>query len=354
MPDSNRTPNDRPDVGESQAWTWKGWDEERLLEFVLNEAPDEAERREVESDPTLSAHARDLNEFLGQVRSALTLPEELGSRPLRSTRRVTESVLERTTREDLSFRGDLRVFGSYVGRRLRQSGWLRLAAASLLVHVIGVPVVMAYVLLHEPVRPSELTIHIAEPVVEFPDLAPEPFDYVRTFDPTHPQYTAPDELSWDRQLIRKGLPEASGQPTSAVTELLAARSLDARGQSHAALPPSEDPLARIVHAEWELDRYSRGWSTAGEVELALAMLPPGSDDPVGLLSLAAIARAESYGLLGSEARDRLRRARDSFTSGTDLLQGRRAGGPAGPAWRAHLTEALETLGIDDPIARAWR
>ena len=52
MPDSDRTPNERPDPGEPRAWNWKGWDEERLLEFVLNEAPDAADRREVETDGT--------------------------------------------------------------------------------------------------------------------------------------------------------------------------------------------------------------------------------------------------------------------------------------------------------------
>jgi hypothetical protein len=358
MPDFNQPHNDQPDLGEGlgefQSWSLKGWDEERLIEFVLAEAPSESDRCEVEADPILTERARDLGAFLGQVRSAFTLPEEIGLRPHRTTRRVTDQVLDQTTREDLSLRGDLRVFRAFVGTRLRQSGLLRLAAASLLVHVIGVPVVMAYVLFTEPERPTELTIHVAEPVQEFPDLDPEPFDFVRTFDPSHPQYTAPDELSWDRQLIRNGLPEADGQATAPATERLAARARDARGLSHTALLPSSDPLSQIVHAEWMLDRFTRGWSTAGEVERALARLPAGTDDPIGLLSMAAIARAESYQLLDSTARARLDRARESFTRGADLLEGRRSGGPAGPVWRAHLTEALEALGVDDPIARAWR
>ncbi|MFT7676097.1 MAG: hypothetical protein ACI8QC_000064 [Planctomycetota bacterium] len=62
---------------------------------------------------------------------------------------LVDRVLAETTREDLGRGTDLRLVGRFLRERLAQSALLRFAAASLVVHLFAVPVVLAWVLLSE-------------------------------------------------------------------------------------------------------------------------------------------------------------------------------------------------------------
>lgn len=95
---------------------------------------------------------------------------------------LAERVLGKTTREDLSWYGDLRLVGSF----LRASGSLRIAAVALAMHFIGLSV-LAYHLLspstdpyinvdfeERPTMPYTETIREPAGDLEVPDSAEEP------------------------------------------------------------------------------------------------------------------------------------------------------------------------------------
>ncbi|MEZ6017466.1 MAG: hypothetical protein R3F49_20295 [Planctomycetota bacterium] len=110
-------------------------------------------------------HAREieaLRSFLGSVKRDLGGAEALGldaqhsgvgaqrsSASARSIARVTRRVLARTTREERSWRGDLRLVSDFVTDRLRASVALRVAAALLLVHATVVPILAWHLLTRE-------------------------------------------------------------------------------------------------------------------------------------------------------------------------------------------------------------
>ena len=116
------------------------WDDERLLEWILNpDGRDPAEDARLAADPDALRRHDELTGFLATCRSSLD------TSPLTSPDLVPE-VLARTTREDLSWRGDLRLLGGYLRERLSASHALRVAAASLLVHLAVLPVLAYFVL----------------------------------------------------------------------------------------------------------------------------------------------------------------------------------------------------------------
>lgn len=119
------------------------WSDAELLERLLNDAEQGVAGR-APLDGEARARLVELERFLATCRSALG---EEGAAA--STSALAERVLGRTTREDLSWRGDLRLVGTYVRDRLRGSLLLRVAAASLLVHVAALPV-LAYLAFFSP------------------------------------------------------------------------------------------------------------------------------------------------------------------------------------------------------------
>lgn len=96
----------------------------------------------------------DLSDDARQGAELAAFAARLGENLRASDRAVDHSqlvkrVLSQTSREDLGRRADLRLVGSYLRERLAQSALLRFAAASLVVHILAVPVVLAWVLLSE-------------------------------------------------------------------------------------------------------------------------------------------------------------------------------------------------------------
>lgn len=130
-----------------------------LLEALLNPGTVAPPR----TDARLATSSAELESFLDTCRTTFSTEDE---RDLVGTRRLSERILARTTREDLSWRGDLALVGGFLRKRLGESVALRLVAASLLVHLIAAPSLLAYYMLVKPAREVNLSF-------EMPQRAPE-------------------------------------------------------------------------------------------------------------------------------------------------------------------------------------
>jgi hypothetical protein len=131
------------------------FDDERLLEWLLNPATrDERTRAVLDADDAARQRLERLSQFVDHCRdTAEDLPEGTSSAQTSADEDLTPltaRVLDCTTREDLTWRGDLSLYGRYLHRRLAESAWLRLAAASLLLHLLALPAVAVYLLVVEP------------------------------------------------------------------------------------------------------------------------------------------------------------------------------------------------------------
>lgn len=330
------------------------WNDERLLEFVLDaESRTDAEERAVRGDARLAARAAELAAFVGDCRAAFApAADELRARA------VTAKVLARTTREDLGWRGDLRLVVGFVVQRLRSSTMLRVAAASLVVHMIAVPSILAYVLIFAPQQPEPL--HWRVDVQEHENF--EAHDPGR-LEPLPGQDTDldPDELDdpftdlgphnavqWDRYHLRAGAPAPVGGATHPVTRLLERRARALAGEDVDDAPPAAGgALERALLAEHLLDEATRTRRVQALLESTLGSL--GSER----LEAAALARAEGLGLLSAECARALAAARSAAPDDELIARGLRLGGPLGPAWRSALASALAELALDDPVARGW-
>ncbi len=124
---------------------------------------------------------------------------------------LAQRILAQTTREDLTWRGELRLVSSYVWRGIGSSGLLRLAAASLLIHLAALPV-LAYFVWFAPPKPINLGFERweqAHPANPFPEPRMEDSDL-----------TLPIEDSEQPPLIRELAPDPPGTelPKVAPTE----------------------------------------------------------------------------------------------------------------------------------------
>lgn len=150
----------------------RDWLDEDLLEWLLDEeARTGVERQSLESRPEVGERLRDLEAFLGDCRRSLDAEEQ--------TSETTETVLVdrillSTTREDLSWRGDLRLVGGFLRQRLRASLLLRVVAASLLLHVVALPVLAYYTLVVIPERQLTVDVQSGRPELPYEEHEPEP------------------------------------------------------------------------------------------------------------------------------------------------------------------------------------
>ena len=228
-------------------------------------------------------------------------------------------ALDTAQNEDLSWRGDLRLLGSFVQDGVRSSALMRVAAASLLVHLVVLPVVAFYALTEEPVVP-EFRVDVGGRELPYSDELPteaasaplelEEFGSVQTL-------LVENSLRWSRwQLVRgkEGLASARSSFPSwlrqRVDVLLEIEDLGA----------SEVAASTYLAAELALDSFLVGdgsRSSVGRVQIAidtlLSEMGP-ADQPETWLALSALARAESYGVLGEDASLVLAEARKSTSN----------------------------------------
>ena len=132
--------------------------EELILDALFGDHADEgaADRREA-LDADGQAELQELEAVLAQARVEARAAPDWS--PIREGALVGR-VLSQTTREDLSWRGDLRLVAGFIRERLAASPILKVVAASLLVHLIALPVVGWYV---PPGPENQATIFIGSP-----------------------------------------------------------------------------------------------------------------------------------------------------------------------------------------------
>lgn len=250
-----------------------------------------------------------------------------GSDALRE-RRIAERVLARTTREDLRRRADFGLVIDFVGERLRQSAWLRVAAALLLAQLTIVPLVAAFHFARQPERP-DLQVRI-EPAPEVYEALPER-DEDAVVDGGSETVEDLEELPPMEAELRAALP--ADLPPGARTDegrALAALESVLRGAQTLAPRRSSSPLALWADLEarvilWRDAGRSEGLAVA--IDDVTAALEGASDRDRALLS-AALETARSSQLHVAEI--------PSVELG----------------WREALAASLDEL--DDPVARRWR
>lgn len=220
-------------------------------------------------------------------------------------------ILAATTREDLSWRGELRLVGAFVVERLRDSMLLRVVAASLVLHLAALPVVAIWMADGPPKAPLQISVELPEPGTH-PDEqavgtpAPEAAEATRLVG----------AAAWDnaRRRARYSLSQASGPELpsplasdSLERKLLHGRSAYLRDRSWEAwwnesdLWSSANGMARVLWVELLLDAYVLEERYSTELGLYLIELeaieqqqPPA--EALSRLCSMALDRARAYGL----------------------------------------------------------
>lgn len=286
--------------------------------------------------------------------------EELraGSRwSARQEARLVSRVLGRTTRQDPSWRGDVRLLFAFLRARLRASPAFRLVVASLVLHLVGAPA-LAYWILRERVPERRFTLHVELPAEEpfasesgpRGDEPPDADDLERLARRREARENA---LARTRYLLTERGPSAplSELPPGAPRELvlLAARAhcLRTRSPVVGAAPEEHTPepsqLALALWVEAELDRLALGVATSSALPSACSRLVELSSDArlagrapgTSALLKAALARAVALGLVDGPPPP----------SAPALLS---------PEWFAALAAAGREAGIaEEPLWRAW-
>lgn len=363
---------------------------EELLELLLAAgrgdpaAAQRLARREARS-ASEAARIDDLRLFLAQLGEWARYGEQAAPAP--TQRALERRVLARTTREDLSRWGDLGLALRFVGARLRASGALRLAAASLLLHLLALPVVAwmvwssppapARIWFEPPALPSEPPYGEGQPEPELSPQAPAVDDAAvleALAKDREREQLVQDSLRWARWVL--GQRSAPALPARAAGEgelaglvrLRAERLAEGRAADPgtAGPGPGADGVVRALWAELLLDALVLGAEPPAALESALLALLPEPDgtpaDPLARaaarLEAAALARAEAYGVLPPGLEARLAAARGTlageggpgprgaeawlvapFDPGWTALLLRAAGARLGPEWRAALLGA---------------
>jgi hypothetical protein len=330
------------------------WNEEELIERLMNGS--DADATELAACAECSAAARELEDFLGLCRDSL----EVHVDPAR-VEALTDEVLALTTREDLGWRGDMRLVGGFVHSRMRASFFLRVAAASLVVHVTGVPL-LAYLGFFNP-PDNSFFIHTEQaaqpPFVDAPEeidgeLVPqEVYEAIELIE----NLGIEDVVGYARHNLQLGAPITDGNSEHRVGVILAARSALIMGDTVVTDAPASDAstVELALWCELQLDRYVlEGEKPALHTALAAIensgaadRFETASSEERGLI-FAARSRAHHYGLAPRPADPA------EFSA---LMRPLRPGIPLDRLWIETLGRALDAAfpaGLrDDPVVSAW-
>ena len=348
--------------------------EEELLHGLFSEEPG-AQWESLLARPGAREELADLEAFLAGCKTALRPDLDL------DVERVTERVLSATTRNDPSWRGDLRLVRKFVAARWRASSVFRLAAASLLIHVAALPLLAYYSLQSDE---PEFTISFApRPAAPVADLLEPEHDVDFAEAPADEASAVVDPLAienalrWARFHLERGAPQAphGGEAGSELTRMLALRAgfLNTSVAGEFVAPALEagvealGPVARVVWFEHLLDRFVLEGQVPEEFDRARMALVRSLEGPLEgsqptlraarRLEFGALARAEAYGLLDERERGEL--ARERFETGQlgpdealafDALA---TGGPLGGVFHRALVEAARAELSADGVGRAW-
>jgi len=336
------------------------FDDETVLQWLLDaDLHASVSRSEVEA--SRPAELASLESFIADCRDDLHAddPElELDAQ------RVAESVLSQTVREDLGWRGDLRLVRGFMAKRMRSSLVLRFAAASLLVHLVALPVIAAY-------RVWKSDKAVPTIFVEFEGAPEQPFgdDPQEDLDPKQaaelPALDSLDALSLEtvnaRNADRWALFErneelaavAGGTWDSELEQRLAARARRLIGDAPFGVqaPQSDDPLDRLLSLDEALDARLFGLPIPLEAtDLKWLMELAAGDPPTAAVALAVLRRAQRYGVaLPAGSRDLIDRlGTPEFASFAGLLSASGEAPLSGP-W----VRALRSCNTTSPVSEAF-
>ncbi|MBM3989676.1 MAG: hypothetical protein FJ298_01570 [Planctomycetes bacterium] len=288
------------------------FDEQTLLEAALDPQA-HALRAQVHSCAQCSSALRKLGAFADDLRLQL-LAEPAAQ--ARTARVLSERVLARTTREDLSRGGDLRLVARFALERVRSSSALRLAAALLVAHLFALPV-LAWIVLRAPRRTGEFQTRIETPSEPYfsgegerePDLVPN--TPLPEGEPRAVEVAAgSDGADWlvsARRSERAALvalapkPWSEGAPTEPLAQLLWLRAARLAGRE---LPdwvlsraPDGAPSRMAIWTEILLDEWALSGARPAHLEAALARLAALPDFQRSRLVACALQRAAAGGAI---------------------------------------------------------
>jgi len=276
---------------------------------------------------------------------------------------LCEAALAASTREDLSWRGDLRVVTGYVREGIRSSAMLRLAAASLILHLAAIPVVALFMLSGDPALP-EFRVETGREPLPFVESSEVELDAPGGLEILEGEETdtllVENTLRWNRWQLSNSSEPGEGSLGEAPDWLRErAAILWGDGSVGPALRLEEEagrpPYWLVLEMERGLDRHlvgSRKGSFDEEdrsnLDGVAAMVMEGAD-AASWLAVATLARAESYGLSTEASADALSLARADFPADHRLrplieVDGDvRARLPLDPLW-------MEALRAVDPMS----
>ena len=256
--------------------------------------------------------------FLAECRSELCDGSELDGTDLGA---LEQRVLAETTREDVSWRGDLVLWRGFLAQRLRSSAVLRVVAASLLLHLVALPVLAYYTW-----RPPEPERGVQ---VEFEQAAELPF---RESEPEPPSEVAAPEVE---------LADAEdGEAPRTAAELYRAR-LEATGLQATDARAQGDPLIVALRCEQLLDERAAGRADGAQLAEQLAALDRVLAELSARDGLPALRSVlGSAHLRAVEAQ--LRPGRGGLADSARSWVGAE-GRLSGPAWRAAVDRAAAEL-----------
>ena len=345
-----------------------------LPEDLLAAAMGEAERQEVleqcslaerEEIAELEAFMRQCRESEAQELELQPVPSDLASNQEQEfpSSDLVAKILAQTTREDLSFRGDLRLLRSFVRGRLQDSPLLRAAAALLLLQLLFTPAVLAYLALRP--RNPEPTMYLRIEQPQDSGLRDAAEESLEAYLPARDLDGALDELSRDlRQdevlALGRDLPQPleSGAEEDRLENQVVAQRLDSQSRRgellNLATAGWEDPLVRALSVEAALDVLSRGSlgpDPEGILISLLRDLPEEGELVDQRLLGAALARVDAHGLLTEAGQVRLAEMRRTLSRDPLLAAGPRDGGPLASEWKQALARSLTRRGIAEGSAR---
>ena len=273
---------------------------------------------------------------------------------------LAERALCAARSEDLSWRGDVQLFKGFVRDGLRSSALLRLAAASLLVHIAALPVVAFFVLTEDPTVP-QFRVEVGQRELPYAVNSPSEQQAAPLVEENAADGIATllveNTLRWSRWQLAKSEDPRVGSQLESPLWLERRAGILWGGQR---LGSSVPEVSTFVAAELALDAFLVSDGTMSSTETAESALLPlvqlvGSGDKPGTwLALSSLARAESYGLLGEAAAEALRVARVSmpmdhrFRGLIEVEGDLRRRLPLDPLW----VEALGEL-VPDESAGHW-
>ncbi|MFT5285063.1 MAG: hypothetical protein ACI8TQ_001224 [Planctomycetota bacterium] len=342
---------------------------ERLAQLALDHTAEatELERRVLNGQASLRSEVEEWGTFVAKQRGLFdsALADEQGERGASA---LSERILMATTRRKPSWIGDLRLIKDLVLSRCQQSLWVRLAAASLLLHLAALPV-LAWFLIREPV--PEPMIFFALPTAQ--EFEPQPVELIDV-DALDPQILldeepvgmfAPDATQNARRRARfvlhtHGAPVAKGLlSSSGVTRLLAARSKGINEQNWTSLPD----LSSLKGSQLEIALLAEAWLDRAILEgdsiesdeplrSILGDLHPNisGETAIDLLVRSAVGRALELGLADEALRAAWRT--DLWYESSDSEPSKRGGRPLTDEWFTQLKQATEGY-ANEPILSVW-